>query len=193
MKRLMFITILCAFMAGPTMADIYPFSDTIDFSADGSATFDGTTHDYTAVDCPDDTPFSYTHNLVGLDPPAEAFLDATLYVTHAKNLAGSNSYELWFIADSASQKIGDLSKSQNPNKWVNDQFDVTNLITGSGANWSLQIMVDEEQWNPTISPNGLTMFLAESTVAGNYVPVPAAVVLGILGLGVAGWKLRKFA
>ena len=26
-----------------------------------------------------------------------------------------------------------------------------------------------------------------------YVPVPAAVLLGILGLGVAGWKLRKYA
>jgi hypothetical protein len=25
------------------------------------------------------------------------------------------------------------------------------------------------------------------------VPVPAAVILGILGLGVVGWRLRKFA
>jgi len=25
------------------------------------------------------------------------------------------------------------------------------------------------------------------------VPVPAAVILGMLGLGAAGWKLRKFA
>jgi hypothetical protein len=25
------------------------------------------------------------------------------------------------------------------------------------------------------------------------VPVPAAVILGVLGLGVAGWKLRRFA
>ena len=195
MKRLMFIAIVCAFMVGPAMADIYPFSDTIDFDVDGSRTFDGVTHTYEMIQWATDpaineTPYTYTHNL-SFDPPATAILDATLSVTHAGNLAGSNGLELWFIADFTSQKIGDLSQSQEPGRrwWVTDDFVVTDLITGSGVDWSLQILVDEQQHGT----DELNMFLAESTLAGNYVPVPGAVLLGILGFGAAGLKLRKFS
>jgi hypothetical protein len=35
--------------------------------------------------------------------------------------------------------------------------------------------------------------LSDGEVKGQVVPVPAAVMLGILGLAVAGWKLRKYA
>ena len=49
-----------------------------------------------------------------------------------------------------------------------------------------------------IGSNLDTLFASDQTlsggiVTGQVVPVPAAIVLGILGLGVVGWKLRKFA
>jgi len=34
---------------------------------------------------------------------------------------------------------------------------------------------------------------SELTVNGSPVPIPAAVLLGVVGLGMAGWKLRKYA
>jgi hypothetical protein len=37
------------------------------------------------------------------------------------------------------------------------------------------------------------VYLTSSTLTGEFVPVPAAVVLGMLGLGVAGLRLRRFA
>jgi hypothetical protein len=40
---------------------------------------------------------------------------------------------------------------------------------------------------------GANFVTMDHLYVGNPVPVPAAVILGILGLGVAGWKLRKYA
>jgi hypothetical protein len=42
-------------------------------------------------------------------------------------------------------------------------------------------------------PDGSDPFLTGGEVKGSIVPVPGAVLLGILGLGVAGVKLRKYA
>jgi len=43
--------------------------------------------------------------------------------------------------------------------------------------------------NPDYEAPGLTFVMDDFTV----VPVPGAVLLGVLGLGVVGWKLRKYA
>ncbi|MCK4818293.1 hypothetical protein KA005_21160 [bacterium] len=49
-------------------------------------------------------------------------------------------------------------------------------------------------WDGTGVPyGGMAVYGATFLEVGAQVPVPAAVLLGILGLGVAGWKLRKFA
>lgn len=45
-------------------------------------------------------------------------------------------------------------------------------------------------WDETTNPDGWGFLAVPDTYS---VPVPAAVLLGILGLGVAGWKLRRFA
>jgi hypothetical protein len=44
------------------------------------------------------------------------------------------------------------------------------------------------EWKPSL--NG---YSASDDYHASVVPVPAAVVLGMLGLGVAGWRLRRFA
>ena len=53
-------------------------------------------------------------------------------------------------------------------------------LTANGAEW-----FDLGEWDETITGG--------SVDARVMVPTPAAVFLGILGLGVAGWKLRRFA
>ncbi len=60
---------------------------------------------------------------------------------------------------------------------------------GGSVNYAYNVNFGVE-WDELGNPTGWGYLAVPDTYS---VPVPAAVLLGILGLGVAGWKLRRFA
>jgi len=64
------------------------------------------------------------------------------------------------------------------------EFDLSDLGAPSGTNWNQLTIIDMGSYPGSGG--------ADIDAAG-IVPVPGAILLVILGLGAAGWKLRKFA
>ena len=89
----------------------------------------------------------------------------------------------WTYEGSAGEgSIGLLSGAEN---WDSGAVVVAHYLLPTGVT-SLSLLFDY------IDTNGTTL-LEAGNVELTIVPVPAAVILGILGLGVAGIKLRKYA
>jgi hypothetical protein len=93
--------------------------------------------------------------------------------------------------------------AEDPAKGYDLDSGVFSLTGGSTA--GADARTQAETWLDSLSDEGhdYSMYLALSHPTGELngqyqdyvirVPVPAAVILGILGLGVVGWRLRKFA
>lgn len=96
--------------------------------------------------------------------------------------AGQLQNVLWYIED----EVGTLDSTQ-----AQDWYDEAVAAVGSGGVWKNMGIGDVRVLNlyDLIPGNGFVV--AQDMLY--LVPVPGAVLLGILGLGVAGWKLRKYA
>jgi len=70
--------------------------------------------------------------------------------------------------------------NSSPQPWYGTLIELT---TGE-ATW-----FGDGAWPGTVTGGNVSAGVIDSA----HVPVPAAVLLGIIGLGVAGWKLRKYA
>jgi len=100
----------------------------------------------------------------------------------SNSFAGTLSNVVWHNQsgdDTFQGHIGSVSMSLfPPDPWVG----AINLLSTPGA-------------TPVWFDDGLNYFTKSGSVDASVVvvPVPAAVILGVLGLGVAGWRLRRFA
>jgi hypothetical protein len=219
MKRVILIAIVCAFMTAPTFADIYTVGSTSQVKYTGvsprktvyiSGTWhtgnvyagiynlvvDGVSMDSFCIDLQDNTSGStLTYDVTDLeDAPDPAF--GPMGSTKATGLA-ELLYENWWgktITD------GTEAASIQVAVWeVITDYDGTaaslSLTAGnfkstySGANSYLASI--DGGYAPTSLFVGLSRDAAQDYVVR--VPVPGALLLGLLGLSAAGIKLRKFA
>jgi hypothetical protein len=229
MKRLMFITVVCAFMAAPALADFTPVYDTtwnpgvtppgpeMDLES-GLPTFPSAPNPGGGYAGAGDLLDSLYGSWTRIDDDFDQFwLDidggATItakYTSSSLTLGyslnentGANwtslglttpgqsttfdfadgDYFIWGVSGAGAIKWSNEALNGGTDRIVT--YRITQLLDGStpseptyvfgvedGTDWDFQDLV----WEAT-----------------NVVPVPAAVLLGILGLGVAGIKLRKFA
>ena len=195
MKKLLafFIGMVMVFGIGG-MASATPFTDTEDFSGDGTS--GGRT--YNRISNTEN--FSYTHNIT-FSPPAELITLATLTISHAGNNAGIFSgIEVWFITDQGETKLADLSDSVNifqEKYWVDQAIPLPSSIYSaiSGASWSITFKLKENTGGTHY------LYLDKSVLSGQYTPseqtapVPEPATMLLLGsglIGLAGFASRKF-
>ena len=223
MKRLMFITIVCAFMAGPAMAAL---SWNYDY-ADGDGT--SLTSPYTGAIVDTFGP--------GLRPGWTYTGNAVIYTGDQSGLASAP----WSALDSAKDNTPYLSVPElTPNPFVTvdfgggtynylglhwgsmDEYNQIEFLSSGGVVETItgdlvwigsgpaggQAIPNTNQYVNFFSPSAFDAIRITSFGGDGYpgtsapyafeldnlaVPVPGAVLLGILGLSVAGVKLRKYA
>ena len=190
---------LVAVMGSPVSADLtYTFTDTIDFTSQDLqvnpywSTGDSPGNGKMILEGQD---FSYEHNINDLVDFAAGDLvtDADLTLDfHDDDPADQIKLKKGIIVD-------------NEEEWVRVGFDGSSWVDIAGeVDTGLYSLVVDIGWLNDGGVLGVTVgvwnnplrtgdvYLRSSTLSGTaVVPIPAAVLLGILGLGAAGWKLRK--
>lgn len=217
MKRILilFIGVMCAFMSAPAMADMFGFS-----LSNLSTTFNSGSNAFSSVDWSETTGDVY-RNIAPTgtasfdegqwDTGSEDFLvQMTISNITATTADGVGTLTLTDIdSDNVSAdvkglwtKVGGfaLFGGMLSNVYYNQVTDTT-FDAHSGDSVLMSFPSFPEPWS------GAIVHLTSSggwfdhdytnakggSVDGAVLPVPTAVLLGMLGLGVAGWKLRKFA
>ena len=108
------------------------------------------------------------------------------------SMPGTGTMPIFRLGLSSPYQGGILQSSlQSDNTGNNDQM-VTWLITGGIGNTAGNYVVAWELIDIGVGDDDYQDLVVEISLAAP-VPVPGAVLLGILGLGAAGLKLRKFA
>lgn len=177
MKRLIFITLMCLFAAAPAVADLtyigepeegFSWSPGYFFTLDNSAD-----HIQMKVSLLGgfETPSLTSYGTPGLSGWSETYNNGTIAIWDSAT-AKIASFRVWFDDALKNQTFTWYLQSYNDGQlnpkddnWF--KFKNTALDSYGGP---------PSGWNP-----------------GYIVPVPAAVLLGMLGLSAAGMKLRKFA
>jgi hypothetical protein len=217
MKRLLFIAIVCAFMTAPAFADLYGFTvssirttyDGSEFKAligtlttaslyrssvppTGTTTFDT---DWTGSE-----DFLLTMDITNVTASSADGINGLLSFkdTDGDELKADVS-GTWTKAGSAGIFTGALSNmsyTSTDNTFDGDLGSVSMVFSGvPQAQWlgTIVQLTTNNAWFLNAQGNS-NLFDAEGgCINATVVPIPAAIVLGLLGLGAVGLKLRKFA
>lgn len=99
--------------------------------------------------------------------------------------------EIWVGRIDAGLKLGQLEESSGSYTTV---FDLPHDVLGELLDGTVDISIDIDSLNPGLQQIW-SANVVSSTLTVNYepVPVPAAFILGSIGLGLAGWRLRRHA
>lgn len=198
MKRLMFIAVVCAFVAVPTWADM--FSDNFDSENGGSAALNY--NSFANWDVTDGTVDLIGNGSWDFLPGNGLYVDMDGTTSNAGKMMTKTSlnfspgtYTLSF--DLAGNHVPGFP----PSDTVIVQVDMGNLFNKSYTlitsdpfttyTETFVVLVDTSTKLSFEGVGGDNVGLLLDNVS--VVPVPGAVLLGILGLGAAGIKLRKFA
>jgi hypothetical protein len=178
MKRMMFASVMCAFVAVPAFADLGVIGDPVEggswsqgFYETGVGLFDLVAVQMVSAG---DSFEHFTHSSFSVGGWSTIYENAPLNPTLASAKGSAVTYLSWSI------KFAGLKS--NPLVFDFVAFSGETLLertraSWSGSGWSFSSS-PPDRWNPT---------------RAEVVPVPAAVLLGMLGLSIAGLKLRKFA
>ncbi len=204
MRKLLLVSVLALSITGMAQADLY--TQTIDFTSstnsNWNATWDSSTDGkYIAEDAwkitwsgwqhLDNDPFDYQHNVVGVLGASDTLNGATV--------------SLYFVDDEgdsgSSNRKEDVRLAFDNGSWTN----LNEVDSGSQGPYNVLANLADGLLNVRIelvgSGDAEDIFLKTSTLSLDYtpyqeptpVPVPAAFLIGMLGLGTAGVKLRRFA
>jgi len=177
-------------MVGVAQAD--HFTDTLTWSGDG--------HLITEKG----GPFTYQHDLLlatpsvdipGGDVVTEADLTLTFKDDYGIFGGGEGDEHGWFIIFYDNREY--VKVAFDGGSWVDitDEVDTGSYPLAVDIDWLNDdglLDVTVAVWNPLGTAD---VYLKSSTLGGEFtpIPVPGAILLGILGLGAAGLKLRRFA
>jgi len=193
MIKWIFATVLTFCMVGVGQADMFP-AQTIDFTSSSNPYWNASDDSTMGKLIENGSPFNYQHDLNALvSLPGDVINSATLelYFIDEETDNNPNKEEYVQIAfdGSAWTALGEVdtgARTYNVTTYINTDgilnvsVDVLNTATGVGV-------VEEVYLNYSTLSGEYTPYVAEP------VPVPGAVLLGMLGLCVAGVKLRKYA
>jgi len=165
MKRLVLVSVLTVCMAGAAQGDFY--TDEIDWSPDILLSHPGLAK-------------TYTHSILDYDFPhvGETVTAATLVV--------------WLYDDGENQKE-QFKLTYDGTTWTSNHEDMPDILTAYPVTISPSVLSDGKLDVEVKADNG-DFYLDKSvlTVSTTSVaPLPGAALLGVLGLVVAGSKLRR--
>jgi len=221
MRKLMFIAVIAAFIATPAFADIYTVGSTSQVQYTGvtggtisiggtwhvsppavyagsyNLIVDGVSMQSFCIDLEDNSIGStQTHLVADLEDAPDASM-GPMGTTRATQLA-ELLYENWVTGMTAAQLLSLQVAVWEVVADGDGSLDLTaGSFTATDAGATAYLATIDGGYAPTQLFVGLVSPWQEGETAyQDYVvkvPVPAAVLLGMLGLGVAGLKLRKYA
>lgn len=173
-KRLIFFTVICLFASAPALADLAPIGDPVEggswaqgFNETGVGNFD-----LVAVKMISggDTFESLTHRSLATGWSVVYENDSTspTLATATGGPLTSMTWNIWFTGTKSNPLVFDFVA------FYGETLLESARATWNGSGWSITTSL----WNPT---------------RAELIPIPTAVILGVLGLCAAGVKLRKFA
>jgi hypothetical protein len=214
MKRLMFIAVLSAFMAGPAIADLVSSTGAVNYIGAMPVPLD-LRLDQKQSDT-DIFVFDEMQNLtlasaLSVDITSAGSYDQKSDLTPGKIPAGAvvNSYLIhvdpvdyssglvWYTGSItfSNRILGVITET----KTLNDSDSVVGVGTTTYSTSTLRGLewTNQDKVIVSISPDNMTMTLGTAEALDNIrvieAPVPGAILLGLLGLTAAGVKLRRFA
>jgi hypothetical protein len=189
MGRILLVSVLAVSLVGVAQAGLY--TQTIDFTSSSNPYWSGYWDSHTYG--------KYIYQKSGTDFQYQHDLSSILAASDTINTASLSLYFVDDEGDSSSSRREDLSISLDSGAWQS----LGEVDTGTKSFDVLALVADRVL---TVALNFTTssqdIYLTTSTLSGTYtpyedpgpvVPVPAAFVIGLLGLGTAGLKLRRFA
>lgn len=218
-RRLLIITFAVCMIATPAMASMFDFTfSALDSTFDGAFAFSASvdtsatslsTGNVTRFEAPSGVASFVNTSWSGSG--GDFTLSMTLSNILAGSADGSGSFTITDTDTIADTITGDLVGTWSPvggdnhfsgllsNVKFND-FGVADDFDAHTGSVSMAFAAPSP-WNGTIIElssggnwfTGAAYSTSTGSVDASVVPIPAAVVLGILGLGVTGWKLRKYA
>jgi hypothetical protein len=209
-KRIIFIAVMCAFVAAPALADMTVYTNEATFTAMLQPGYYLENWNYapwtTIVDPAISSPQSFSGGLgwaYDISSPS-GLSGQPIPPPDGPGGAVANYYQgqavtVTFTGPKPSAVGGIFWVTDLYGNFVNGGTVTINLMSGGSYTYS-----DTSNWDAFtgfISDSPITSMSIQSSYfatmdhlyVGNPVPVPAAVLLGMLGLGVAGLKLRKLA